>query len=797
MDLIRSQGANVLHAHSLSPALKVDHHSGALSFHIERTAPHCSAKLDFEKPVFINNIRYESALHVLSDIFWSFDGQSFHRVHGVKHESQGEMREFRFPLVETRYLQIHFYQEGGPVHKSDLRKFQPGFVSRAKIKATAEFDRLWVAENLADRREDYGWASPVREKNEADAIDIDLGSLFFVNEIRLKSLADEYNFFPVAFQLQLSEDGGVWQTLTSEDHFFAAPLTWNAWKFGATRARYARIQIDKQAHYKKGEYQSKLLDVAIFAEADARHTSTPEKSVAGRMASENVPGLVLLAANNIAAPSRVVQSDDIRLRTASTEYRGIMQFARDNETAQEKAVQGNDSRIKAATEATPGIVQLAKDGEARAQAVVQGIDSRLKHATQDTYGIVQLAKDGETKPGIALQSNDSRLKPASADAAGIVTLARDGENLIGKAVQGNDSRLRAATQAWPGIVQLAGHGEIAGTKAVAADDPRLGEADESHKGRSQFARKGESADLKAVQASDPRLQNAGEDSRGIVQFARSGVSATGQAVQANDARLSDAREPKAHSHSEYAREQHEFAAHTGNLHLKRTTKTAVPDSLSAPVDTRIPFIVENAEGLAANFTGGAVFAAEGAATFHISKTAPAIQASSRDQAAAMLISANAFALHLPRSVPGLKGSEKALHAEGQVLVDGQLSVKNAACISVALPKASNEAFVDGDLLTIENGVAAKMRSESQALVGVAIKAAGVQLEAGAVGVRAAVAGIVSLRVHGQVKAGDKLALNPSQPGTCKVGQGQDKTIAVALETVANDREKQVLSILVR
>jgi hypothetical protein len=797
MDLTRSQSVAALHAHSLSPALKIEHHNGLLSFHIERTAPHCTAKIEFEKPVFINNMRYESALHVLVDVSWSEDGKSFQRVHGMTHASQGEMREFYFPLVEAQFFQVHFYQEGGPVHKSDIRKFQPGFVSRVKVKATSEFDRLWTAENLIDRREDYGWASPIREKNESETIDVDLGALFFVTEIRLRALADEYNFFPTAFHLQLSEDGGVWHTMQSEDHFFAAPLTWHAWRFAATRARYARVQIDKHAHYKKGEYQSKLLDVAVTGEADARHTTASSTKTGGRMASENVPGMVLLAGNNIVAPGRVVQSDDARLRDASTDYKGIVQFARDNEASQEKAVQGNDSRLKVATETSLGIVQLAKNGETRASAAVQGNDARLRNATQDSFGIVQLAKDGEVKSGMALQSNDSRLKVAGVDAAGIVFLARDGDSAIGKAVQGSDSRLRAATQAWPGIVQLSSHGEIASAKAVAADDPRLVEGDESHKGRVQFSRKNESADLKAVQSSDPRLQNASEELRGTVQFARSGVSAPGQAVQSNDVRLSDAREPKTHAHSEYAAVQHEFASHTGNLHIKRSAKTSVPDSLAAPIDLQIPFQIENNEGLAANLSGGTVLSADGTASYHISKTAPAIQASSRDSVAATLISASAYALHLPRSVPGFKGSEKALHAEGQVQVDGQLTLKSSACISVALPRASNEAFVDGDLLTVENGVAAKMRSENQTLIGVAIKAAGLQLESGGVAVRAAIAGVVSLRVYGQVKAGDKLTLNSAQAGTSKVAQGQDKVFAVALETVANDREKQVLSILAR
>ena len=797
MDLTRSRSAAVAHVHSLSEALKVERHGDSLALHVERTAPLCTARLDLASANFINHLRYDSAVHILADVFWSDDGKRFYRVHGIRHESHGETREFFFPLVEAKFIQINFYQEGGLVHKSDLRKFEIGFASRAKLSAGTEFDRLWTAENLVDRREDYGWASSVREKNDPDFVHVDLHDLFFVSEIQLKALRDEYNFFPQAFQLQLSEDGGVWHTVQSEDHFMAASGVWHAWQFAGTRARYFRLQIDKHAHYKKNEYQSKILDLAIIAEADSHFHSAVKSTAQQRMASENVPGMVLLAANNIAAASRVVQSNDARLRNASTEYRGIMQFARDNEALQEKAVQGSDSRLKSATELAPGIVQLAKNGENRAGAVVQGNDARLAHATQDAHGIVQLAKEGETRAGVALQASDARLKAASVEKAGVVTLARDGEDLAGKVVQGNDSRLRVGTQAWPGILQLAGLGEIASARAVAADDPRLVEADESRKGRVQLARKGESADLKSVQSSDPRLQSATEENRGVVQFARDGVSATGQAVQSTDSRLTNAREPKAHSHGEYAKIEHEFNSHSGNLLLRRATKTVQADAVTPSFDMNLPLLVENTEGLAASFTGGVVLAADSTASYHVSKTAPAIQASSRDQSAATLISANAYALHLPKSLPGLKGSEKAIHAEGHVQIDGSINVKGVACVTVALPRASNEAFVDGDLVTIENGVAAKMRNESQVCVGIVVKSGGIQLESGAVAVRVAVAGIVSLRAHGLVKAGDKLVLNSGQPGTCKPGQGNEKTVAIALESVNNDREKQVLGILVR
>lgn len=797
MDLIRSHDVEARQVTSLSSALRVDKQKQQLSFFVERSTPHATVLLDFEKPEFINSAKYEGAPQVLMDIAWSNDGKSFYRVHGLKHENHGTIKEYFFPLIEAKFLQIHLYQEGGFIHKNEIRQFHLGFRSQAKFKASAEFDRLWVAANLADRRNDYGWASPVREKNESDTIDIDLGASFFVREINLKSVSDEYNFFPNAFELQLSEDNAVWQTVASEDKFLAAPGSWHAWSFSAVKARYVRVQIEKQAHYKKGEYQSKIIDIAVLAEPESVYAFSKENKNPARMASENISGSVLLAANNISAPNRVVQSNDVRLRNATTEYRGIMQFARDNEAAQEKAVQGNDSRLRMATEASPGIVQLAKDGEDRENAVVQGSDARIKHATQDSYGIVQLAKEGEAKSGVVVQASDARLKPASTESFGIVSLARDGENAAGKAVQGNDSRLRAATQSWPGIIQLAQHGEIAGTKGVAADDPRLAEGSESHKGRVQFARKGEIADLKAVQSSDPRLHAATEENMGVVQFSRSGVSVGGRAVQANDSRLSDAREAKPHHHAEYAMHGHELNSHTGNLHIKCANNTPDVNLVSAPIDPKIPLNVENTNGTSAVFSGAVVFSAEGVASTHIAKTAPAIQASSREAAAAVLVSANSFALHVPRSFAGLNGSGLAIRAEGKVEVDGQLLVKNSPCIAVSLPKASNEAFVEGDLVTIENGVAAKMRSENQTFVGVVTKNAAIELEASTAAIKVSVAGIVPLRVFGQVKAGDKLVLNPSQPGTCKVGQGQEKVFAVALDTSTNDREKQVLAILTK
>lgn len=793
MDLTRSRSAAIKQIHSLTSAVKVDRHGEAYHLSIERTTPHGSVLIELDDLTQINQISYDCTLHVLADVAYSEDGKRFFRIHGIKHESSNDKREFVFPLVEARFLQVNLYQEGGPVHKSDLKKLQIGFKSKIKVQASSESDRLWTAENLLDRREDYGWASTLREKNAPESVSVDLGESFFVTEFHLKALNEEYNYFPQAFQIQLSEDGAIWQTVQSEDKFFAAPGAWYAWRFAPLKSRFARIQIEKNAHYKKEEYQSKILDLAIIASADSICSSAPSE----RVASENVAGVVLLAGNNIAAPNRVLQSNDLRLRNASTEYKGIMQFARDNEAAQEKAVQGSDSRLNAASETALGIVRLARDGESLAHSVVQANDKRLKPATQDSLGIVQLAKDGEAKANVALQANDSRLKIATEQNAGIIYLARDKEESAGKVVQSNDSRLKQASLNQPGVVQFASHSESAPNKALASDDPRLQEASEEKKGRVQFAKKNEAADFKAVQASDPRLHSATRENRGVVQFARDGVSIEGYAVEATDKRLLDARAPKPHVHEEYALKEHSLSSHSGTLHIQSNTKTALPDGFAVVSDSNAPLDILNTQGVAGVFSGGIIASAEETASYHISRSGNALHAASRDAAAGVFVSATDYAVKIPASTNGVTSSQKALHAQGHVLIEGQVSIKGKGALSVTLSKSSNETFVEGDLLSIENGLVSKMRSVGQYCVGVFVKESAVQLEPSGDGVRVAVAGVVSLRVYGAVKAGDALALNPSQAGTCRVVQNQDRAVAVALEGNSNDREKIVQSILVR
>ncbi|MCX7633606.1 MAG: coagulation factor 5/8 type domain protein, partial [Turneriella sp.] len=169
----------------------------------------------------------------------------------------------------------------------------------------------------------------------------------------------------------------------------------------------------------------------------------------------------------------------------------------------------------------------------------------------------------------------------------------------------------------------------------------------------------------------------------------------------------------------------------------------------------------------------------------------------REKAALSALSTHEYALYLPRALDGIKSSGKAIRAEGEVVIDGQLQLKGAACLSIVFARSSGEAFAEGDLVALENGMVAKLRSEQQVCIGVYVKNSALQLQGNSQGIAVAIAGIVPLRIWGVVRAGDKLTPNSAQPGTCRVAQPGERVLAVALEAAQDVKEKIVPGILLR
>ncbi|MDH4263463.1 MAG: discoidin domain-containing protein, partial [Spirochaetia bacterium] len=317
------------------------------------------------------------------------------------------------PLIQAKYINLIINEF---TISNDSTKIQGSinYISNPLISTSSNLDRLWVAQNLLEWRNDYGWSSAIHADQKEDIINIDLNHEFYISRIKLKSINENNNYFPVNFLIELSNDKILWNRVISEENYFVSKNNWYEWGFTLYKSRYIRI-ITIPARVRKNEYVSKILSIDIYAIPQNIIYQAQKNYFSNIYASELFPGLVKLAENNSTLSGVVIQGNDSRLREATTEYHGITQLAKDGESRAGVSVQGNDSRLREATTEYHGITQLAKDGESRAGVSVQGNDSRLREATTEYHGITQLAKDGESRAGVSVQGNDSRLREATTE----------------------------------------------------------------------------------------------------------------------------------------------------------------------------------------------------------------------------------------------------------------------------------------------------------------------------------------------------------------------------------------------
>jgi hypothetical protein len=360
---------------------------------------------------------------------------------------KGRDHAWNFSLIAAKYIKFVCYNRNALNHQYQVAigKIQICISGIVNIKVSSQLDRLWVKENLIDTRTEYGWSSALKKEDKKEFIEIDLGSVNRVNEIRMLSKNQKETYFPTSFSISYSDDNITWHNLLEENGFFAEPGTWYRWRFYPLNIRYLRINIKENARTKEGKYISQIIELELYAEAD------PLEKKNLQIGLSDIP-------------------------YASVLRSGIVRFALDGEVKEGVAVQANDRRLRDATTDSKGIVELASDGEDREGVVVQGNDRRLKYASEDLPGIVRFARNREEKPLYAVQSNDDRLKPATTQSKGIVELAEDGEDREGVVVQGNDRRLKKATEHTYGIVRLCPKGEEISDAVVVGDDPRLSDA---------------------------------------------------------------------------------------------------------------------------------------------------------------------------------------------------------------------------------------------------------------------------------------------------------------------------------
>ncbi|MCE9598416.1 MAG: discoidin domain-containing protein [Spirochaetia bacterium] len=716
-----------------------------------------------------------------------------------------EQGEWHFSLISARMVKFLFLVDRADTSGKYLAAFgafQVMVSGIVNVEVSSELDRLWVKENIIDRRPEYGWSTALRLQKQPEYVYLDLGSINRVGEIRLLSKNDRETFFPESFRISYSEDNITYHHLLEETGFMAEPGTWYRWRFVPTNIRFLHIDIIEGARTREGKHVSQIIEIELFAVPDL--VDKTEKSLPEPIPYSSVlrSGIVRFAMDGEIKEGVAVQASDRRLRDASTEARGIVELASDGESADGVVVQGSDRRLKYASEDLPGILRLARDGEVRQGHAVQGNDRRLRVATEDEAGLVELAADGENRPGVVVQGSDSRLRIATEKSFGIVKLSPGNGSRPGEAVQADDARLRDATEEARGIVRLARASEDAADAAVQGNDPRLRRATTENAGIVELARNGESKDGLALQSSDARINPATADAPGIVELCAPGVASAGKVVQGNDPRLSDARTPVPHVH-DYASREHDFSSHKGLIHLKAETGAAFKQIVNPPV-SHAPVVGQNVgqgsgllgmaeregvvgAGKAAGVLG--VGLGSGVAVIGISSTAEGGRFISERGYGAVLGGGNAER--------GLSGSPYGLLVRGIASFEGGLVLADseATCIAYIFP-AEGDVFTPGDLVVAgKPGHVKKSKSQGESgVLGVVVKKAGIILNApenflpdpekhdsftdsvipkGHVLV--AISGIVSVRAMADkqpVKSGD-LLFSSSQPGKAEK-MSQDK-----------------------
>ena len=726
-------------------------------------------EIQLEEKACFNQIHLNFLVQRVHDIniFFSHDFISWFRIPVKSLENEKKVTILRLPLIRCQYLQI-------VISSPEIPDVLSGSISKhvnLKFESSSNKDHLWIPENLIDGRDDYGWSSSFQEQPKNEFVIADLGDIYHIYEMSLKSTQKTPDLFPKNFIVESSNDKKTWKTVIREGNFLVAPLSWYRWSNLSYNARYIKIKIIGTENYKQYE----ILEFDLFA----------------------------LPENEVTTTSKFRNNQTQNIHEGNEVTSGLVCFSEHNGVHPLRALQSNDPRLREGTNIYPGIIRMAKDQESTPNATLGSSDSRITPATEEKEGIMRFAKDQETIRGMALQANDSRLRISTAKYPGIVQLANNKETIPGHAVQSNDDRLRNASTTWSGIIQLAKHGESHEDKVILSDDPRLLEATEEVKGRVRFAKDKGREPMTAVQGNDSRLFSATEKKIGLIRFAKPGQKEALLAIQANDPRLENPREPLSHKH-DYASPKHSFNSHEGSLNINLTQESMNKKFSYNLTDLKsFPFSVKNTKGYSAAFQGGVVIEGREEAGIQIfSKSNLGSKIKSKNKPGGVFFSEKDFALHLPAELDELLGSSKSILAEGDSVFRRNISFEYGLSIAISWPVFSNELFVDGDLLTIQEGSVCKLKSNHQPFVGIFVKTPSFCLSESTQQkkmLRMAIFGITRIRIKGKINSGDWVGYLDDNPGIARrISQVQKQhSFAIAMESSGKETEKLIPCLIRR
>jgi chitodextrinase len=105
------------------------------------------------------------------------------------------------------------------------------------------------------------WSTPGRATMQNEQITLDLGAIYNLRKVRLRSRADNGAYFPKDFQIQVSTDNTSFTTVDTETGVTAAAATWYSYSFSATAGRYLRILTTKSNQHPSGVYFVQLAEI--------------------------------------------------------------------------------------------------------------------------------------------------------------------------------------------------------------------------------------------------------------------------------------------------------------------------------------------------------------------------------------------------------------------------------------------------------------------------------------------------------------------------------------------------------
>jgi len=144
----------------------------------------------------------------------------------------------------------------------------------ANAVASSGFLDIHVPQRTVDQDLETIWSTPGRSVAQQEFITLDLGTVYAIGRVRLRSRSDLASLFPKSFQFQVSMDGVNFTTVDSESNFVASNGTWYGFDFTPGSGRYLRLLVTAANAYTNGFFYVQLAEMEVYSAVDLTTQAT-------------------------------------------------------------------------------------------------------------------------------------------------------------------------------------------------------------------------------------------------------------------------------------------------------------------------------------------------------------------------------------------------------------------------------------------------------------------------------------------------------------------------------------------